>query len=111
MDVLAVSGVNAVVEAAGAAGAAGADDASRLRKAVTSLVVVTMLITVQPSADLVVRVAARAAGSFAEALVVENSCIGRTVSRTQPARTSCLTSVAEGGPSYTNSPSRSASRR
>ena len=62
--------------------AAGADEASRLRKAVTSVVVVTMLTTFQPSADFWLRVAARAAGSFADALAVENSCISRRVSRT-----------------------------
>mgnify|MGYP001583378137 CR=1 FL=1 len=67
------------------AAAAGADDAvaSRLKKAVTSVVVVTMPTTLHPCADFSVRVAARAAGSLADALVVENSCMPRTVARTE----------------------------
>lgn len=90
---------------------AGVDVASRLRKAVTSVVVVTMLTMLHPAADFSVRVAARAAGSFAGALAVENSCMRRRVSRSQPARTRWCTSASPGAPSNTNSPSRSASRR
>ncbi len=55
--------------------------ATRLRNAVTSLVVDVMPTTFHPSADFWVRMAARADGSFDGALAVANSNIGRTVSR------------------------------
>jgi hypothetical protein len=66
----------AAADGVAAAGAAAVDAvASRLKKAVTSVVVVTMPTTLHPCADFSVRVAARAAGSLADALLVENSCM------------------------------------
>lgn len=89
---LPASGVNEEVAVPDeVAAAAGAAEALRLRKAVTSLAVVTMPTTLHPSADFAVRAAASAAGSFEDELAVENSCgsdIRRRVSRSQPARTS-----------------------
>jgi hypothetical protein len=50
---------------------------SRLRKAVTSPPVDTMLTTDHPSADLSLSLAARAEGSYDDELTVVNSCMGR----------------------------------
>ena len=87
---LVVSGVKAVVVRRGRRQGSdcGGGLTSRLKKAVTSLAVVTMPTTLQPSADFSVSVAARAAGSFDDELTVPNSNMARRVSRSQPARTS-----------------------
>jgi hypothetical protein len=50
---------------------------SRLRNAVTSPPVETMLTTVHPSADFSVSFVASAAGSYEDELTVVNSCMGR----------------------------------
>ena len=97
---------------------AGPLPAARLRKAVTSVLVLTMPTTSQPSADFSVSLTANAAESYEEALTVENSCgmrwrlvptlvRGRTLTRSalapvgaaQDGITNACTSVSEGGPS------------
>jgi hypothetical protein len=50
------------------------EPAARLRNAVTSVLVLTMPTTSQPSADFSVSLVARAAESYEEALTVVNSC-------------------------------------
>jgi hypothetical protein len=67
------SGVGSATTTGSGAGAAA--PAERLRKAVTSPPVGTMLTMDQPSADFSVSLAARAAGSKDEALTVANSCM------------------------------------
>lgn len=58
-----------------AAAAESAAPASRLKNAVTTVGVLTIPTTFHPAADFSVRVTASAAGSLAEPLAVENSCM------------------------------------